>query len=395
MSQNEERSMAKNGEIELIGVTKRFDEVVAINDITLKIPAGTYCCLIGPSGCGKTTILRMIAGHESPTQGDVRIDGKSVVGLPPVKRGTAMMFQSYALFPHLSCVDNVAFSLKMRGMPKDERRRKAYEMLTRVHMDKFGDRMPAELSGGQQQRIALARSLVTDPHVLLLDEPLSALDEFLRVQMRGNLRQMQKELGITFFHVTHTQMEAIAVADLVVVMDHGNIDQAAPAREVYFKPRSTYVARFMGGQNVFSGQVVSVNDKVATIEENAGGRFTVPVKEMAIEEGQSSSFAVRRDHVEVEKTVDDAVLKTEETDAVQGTVIMTEYQGTWVKVTVERLEAESLVAYIPDERFFAKPVTEGDRVIARWSTEDIHPLVHEGDEDMSRLYGEDLNPGSA
>jgi putative spermidine/putrescine transport system ATP-binding protein len=231
MSQNEERSMAKNGEIELIGVTKRFDEVVAINDITLKIPAGTYCCLIGPSGCGKTTILRMIAGHESPTQGDVRIDGRSVVGLPPVKRGTAMMFQSYALFPHLSCVDNVAFSLKMRGMPKDERRTKAHEMLKRVHMDKFGDRMPAELSGGQQQRIALARSLVTDPHVLLLDEPLSALDEFLRVQMRGNLRQMQKELGITFLHVTHTQMEAIAVADLVVVMDHGNIDQAAPARE--------------------------------------------------------------------------------------------------------------------------------------------------------------------
>jgi putative spermidine/putrescine transport system ATP-binding protein len=141
--------------------------------------------------------------------------------------------------------------------------------------------------------------------------------------------------------------------------------------------------------------VVSVNGKVATIEENAGGRFTVPVKEMAIKEGQSLSFAVRRDHVEVEKTVDDAVLKTEETDAVQGTVIMTEYQGTWVKVTVERLQAESLVAYIPDERFFAKPVTEGDRVIARWSTEDIHPLVHEGDEDMSRLYGEDLNPGSA
>ncbi len=394
MSDNVERSMAKNGEIELVGVTKRFDEVVAINDITLKIPAGTYCCLIGPSGCGKTTILRMIAGHDSPTEGDVRIDGKSVVGLPPVKRGTAMMFQSYALFPHLSCVDNVAFSLKMRGMAKDERRAKAHEMLQRVHMDQFADRMPAELSGGQQQRIALARSLVTDPRVLLLDEPLSALDEFLRVQMRGNLRQMQKELGITFIHVTHTQMEAIAVADLVVVMDHGNIDQAAPAREVYFQPRSTYVARFMGGQNVFSGQVVSVNGKVATIKENAGGRFTVPVKETEIKEGQSFSFAVRRDHVEVEKVVDDAVLKTRETDTVQGTVIMTEYQGTWVKVTVEREGAESLVAYVPDDRFSAKPVTEGDRVIARWSMEAIHPLVHEGDADMSRLHGEDLNPGA-
>jgi putative spermidine/putrescine transport system ATP-binding protein len=394
MSQNEERLMAKNGEIELVGVTKRFDEVVAINDITLKIPAGTYCCLIGPSGCGKTTILRMIAGHDSPTEGDVRIDGKSVVGLPPVKRGTAMMFQSYALFPHLSCVDNVAFSLKMRGMAKDERRAKAHEMLQRVHMDQFADRMPAELSGGQQQRIALARSLVTDPHVLLLDEPLSALDEFLRVQMRGNLRQMQKELGITFIHVTHTQMEAIAVADLVVVMDHGNIDQAAAAREVYFRPRSTYVARFMGGQNVFTGRVVAVSGKEVEIEEGAGGCFTVPVQEAAIEEGESFSFAVRRDHVELEKVADDAVLKTEEANTILGTVIMTEYQGTWVKVTVERKEAENIVAYIPDDRFFAKSVAEGDRVIARWPMEDIHPLVHEGDEDMSRLFGEDFNPGA-
>jgi len=386
--------MAKSGEIELIGVTKRFEKVVAINDITLNIPAGTYCCLLGPSGCGKTTILRMIAGHESPTQGDVRIDGRSVVGLPPVKRGTAMMFQSYALFPHLSCVDNVAFSLTMRGMPKDERRKKAREMLERVHMDQFADRMPAELSGGQQQRIALARSLVTDPRVLLLDEPLSALDEFLRVQMRASLRQMQRELGITFIHVTHTQMEAIAVADLVVVMDHGNIDQAAPAREVYLQPRSTYVARFMGGQNVFSGQVVSVNGNVAEIEENAGVRFTVPVKETAIKEGQSFSFAVRRDHVEVEKAVDDAALKAEATNAVQGTIIMTEYQGNWVKVTVGREGAESFVAFVPDGRFFAKPVTEGDRVIARWSVEAIHLLEHAGDEDMSRLYGEDFNPGS-
>ncbi len=394
MSQNEERSMAKTGEIELIGVTKRFDKVVAINDITLKVPAGTYCCLLGPSGCGKTTILRMIAGHDSPTQGDVRIDGRSVVGLPPVKRGTAMMFQSYALFPHLSCVDNVAFSLTMRRMPKDERRKKAREMLKRVHMDQFADRMPAELSGGQQQRIALARSLVTDPRVLLLDEPLSALDEFLRVQMRASLRQMQRELGITFIHVTHTQMEAIAVADLVVVMDHGNIDQAAPAREVYLQPRSTYVARFMGGQNVFSGQVVSVNGKVAEIEEKAGGRFTVPVKETAIKEGQSFSFAVRRDHVEVEKAVDDAALEAEAKNTVQGTIIMTEYQGNWVKVTVGREGAESFVAFVPDGRFFAKPVTEGDRVIARWSVEAIHLLEHAGDEDMSRLYGEDFNPGS-
>ena len=394
MAQNEERSTAKNGEIELIGVTKRFDDVVAIDNISLKIPAGTYCCLLGPSGCGKTTILRMIAGHESPTQGDILLDGTSVVGLPPAKRGTAMMFQSYSLFPHLNCVDNIAFSLKMRGMPKDERRQKALEMLKRVHMEHFADRMPAELSGGQQQRIALSRSLITEPRVLLLDEPLSALDEFFRLQMRSNLRQMQKQLGITFIHVTHTQMEAIAVADLVVVMDHGNIDQAAPAREVYFKPRSTYVARFMGGQNVLSGQVVSVNSKMATIEEKAGGSFVVPIREAAIKEGQSFSFAVRRDHVEVEKAENESDIKNEETNTVQGTVIMTEYQGTMVKVMVHREGAEDFVAYVPDESFFAKPVAEGDRVVARWSAEATHPLEQTGDGDMSRLYGEDFNPAS-
>ena len=383
--------MAKVGEIELINVTKRFGDVVAINDITLKIPAGTYCCLLGPSGCGKTTILRMIAGHETPTEGDIRIEGQTVVGLPPVKRNTAMMFQSYALFPHLTCVDNVAFNLKMRGIPKTERRQKARQMLSWVHMEQYADRMPAELSGGQQQRIALSRSLITDPHILLLDEPLSALDEFLRLQMRGNLRQMQKELGISFIHVTHTQMEAIAVADVVVVMDHGHIDQAAPAREVYSLPRSTYVARFMGGQNVLSGKVVSVNGEVAALVENSGARFSVPVKGTPPAEGEPLYFAVRRDHVEVEKAAEGTAENPEETNAVQGTVIMTEYQGTWVKVAVKREGAENFVANIPDDRFFANPVTEGDRIIARWTTEAVHRLVHEGAEDMSRLYGEDFN----
>src|SRR5262249_25367593 len=213
---------------------------------------GRYCCLLGPSGCGKTTILRMIAGHETPTSGDVKIDGEDVVGLPPVRRGTAMMFQDYALFPHLTCLDNVAFNLKMRGVAKVERRTKAHQMLAKVQMDACAARVPAQLSGGQKQRIAPPRALITNPRVLLLDEPLSALDEFLRLQMRGELRRMQRELAITFIHVTHTQPEAIALADMVVVMDQGHIEQAASARDVYAEPRSAYVARFMAGQNVLS-----------------------------------------------------------------------------------------------------------------------------------------------
>ena len=379
--------MTKMGEIDLINVTKRFGEVMAIEDISLKIPAGTYCCLLGPSGCGKTTILRMIAGHETPSEGDVRIDGQSVIGLPPVKRGTAMMFQSYALFPHLTCADNVGFNLKMRGVGKAERRKQARDMLARVHMEQFADRVPAELSGGQQQRIALARSLITNPHVLLLDEPLSALDEFLRLQMRGNLRQMQKELGITFIHVTHTQMEAIAVADVVVVMDHGHIDQAAPAREVYVLPRSTYVARFMGGQNVLAGKVEAVSDGMATLTSNGGGRFEVPIKEMPATVGEPFFFAVRRDRVQLEK----AGAEAPGVNAVSGTVIMTEYQGTWVKVTLQRNGAENFVGNIPDDIFFANPVVEGEKVQAKWSADAMHPLFHEGGEDVDRLYGEDFS----
>ncbi len=262
--------LGTRGGIELTDVTKRFGDTVAVDKINLKIPGGAYCCLLGPSGCGKTTILRMIAGHEDPTQGDVLIDGERVNGEAPVRRGTAMMFQSYALFPHLSCADNVSFNLKVRGISKEERRSRAREMLERVRMRQFEDRLPAQLSGGQQQRIALARALITNPRVLLLDEPLSALDEFLRLQMRGELKRMQAEFGITFIHVTHTQMEAIALADMVVVMDQGRVEQAASARSVYEQPRTAYVARFMGGQNVLAGKVVDRQGNDIAIE--TGGK---------------------------------------------------------------------------------------------------------------------------
>src|SRR5215475_10824020 len=255
--------MTESGDIALVNVTKRFGTTVAVDNLDLHLPHGSYCCLLGPSGCGKTTILRLIAGHETPTAGNVRIGGETVVGLPPVRRGTAMMFQNYALFPHLTVLDNVAFSLKMRGVGKAERRQRAHDMLAKVQMETLAERVPAQLSGGQQQRVALARALITNPRVLLLDEPLSALDEFLRLRMRGELRRVQKELGITFIHVTHTQLEAIAVADLVVVMAQGRIEQAASARDIFVAPRNAYVARFVGGQNVLTGAVESVIDGTA------------------------------------------------------------------------------------------------------------------------------------
>jgi putative spermidine/putrescine transport system ATP-binding protein len=366
-----EQHSAARGTIELRNVTKRFGETVAVKGIDLTIPGGSYCCLLGPSGCGKTTILRMIAGHESPTEGAVLIDGEDVVGAPPVKRGTAMMFQSYALFPHLSCADNVGFNLKVRGVGKTERRQRALDMLARVRMKEFADRLPAQLSGGQQQRIALARALITNPRVLLLDEPLSALDEFLRLQMRGELRRIQSEVGITFIHVTHTQMEAIALADMVVVMDQGRIEQAASARQVYDAPRTGYVARFMGGQNVLSGRVVRSDAETITID-SGGKQLALAGCGLAPSEGAMFEAAVRRDRIALQRA--GATGGAIGVNAVAGRVAGIEYQGTWLKITVTEACGEEFVVNLPDSAFFADPFDIGDPVVARWDAAQIHIL---------------------
>ena len=365
-----------NGEVAVVGVTKRFGETVAVDNLSLTIPHGAYCCLLGPSGCGKTTILRMIAGHENPTTGDVRIGGESVVGLPQIRRGTAMMFQSYALFPHRSVLDNVAFALKMRGAGKAERHAKARELLGKVQLGRFADRLPAQLSGGQQQRVALARALITNPRVLLLDEPLSALDEYLRLRMRGELRRVQKELGITFVHVTHTQLEAIAVADLVVVMAHGHIEQAASAREIFVAPRNAYVARFVGGQNVLAGTVESAMNGVAAVATEHGARFAFPVGEVRPQRGSKLMGSVRRDRIAVEK-LSPGSKPAGGLNTVVGEVHTIENQGSYVKVTLDLSDGEEFVAHVSDDDFFRDPLDIGDRVLARWSASDVKLLGSE------------------
>jgi len=226
--------------LELVQVTKRYGATLAVDRLDLKIEAGTYCCLLGPSGCGKTSTLRMIAGHESVSEGDIILGPANITDLPPARRGTAMMFQNYALFPHLSSLDNVAFSLKMRGVDKASRRARAHELLRLVAMESYADRLPAQLSGGQQQRVALARALITEPQILLLDEPLSALDPFLRIRMRAELRRLHEQLGIIFIHVTHSQDEAMALADLVVVMNGGKIEQIGPPRTIFNALRAAH-----------------------------------------------------------------------------------------------------------------------------------------------------------
>jgi len=327
--------MADPGSLELVQVTKRYGSTTAVDAINLRVPANGYCCLLGPSGCGKTSTLRMIAGHESATEGDILIGASNVTDLPPAKRGTAMMFQSYALFPHLTCLDNVAFSLKMRGVDKATRRQKAMEFLNLVAMEPYAQRVPAQLSGGQQQRVALARALITQPQILLLDEPLSALDPFLRVRMRAELRRLQLSLGIPFIHVTHGQDEALALADLVVVMNKGKIEQAGPAREVFEKPATEFIARFLGGHNV-----------IAT-----------PVGKIAVRADRTSVLAANANNARMRAKVSGV-----------------EYQGASYHVALEANGATDLTAITSDATFIQAPVAIGQEVGLAWNDEDIHAL---------------------
>jgi putative spermidine/putrescine transport system ATP-binding protein len=255
-----------NSTLELIALSKHYSaSSIAVDNINLHVPHNHYCCLLGPSGCGKTSTLRMVAGHETVTSGDVILGGRNITDATAAERGTAMMFQSYALFPHLNALDNVAFSLKMKGVETTERHKRAMALLERISMVDLAMRLPSELSGGQQQRVALARALIMEPRVLLLDEPLSALDPFLRIQMRAELRRWQKELGLTFIHVTHSQEEAMALADTMVVMNHGRIEQTGSPQQVFNKPVSEFVARFMGGHNILTtahGQIAIRSDKI-------------------------------------------------------------------------------------------------------------------------------------
>ncbi|MGB2344748.1 MAG: ABC transporter ATP-binding protein, partial [Candidatus Puniceispirillaceae bacterium] len=236
--------------LDLIDLEKRYGETLAVRGINLSLPENTYCCLLGPSGCGKTSLLRMIAGHEDITKGTVFLDNRNISNEPPAARSTSMMFQSYALFPHLKVIDNVAFALKIMGVSKTERHARAMELLESVQLHTMSQRYPSQLSGGQQQRVALARALITKPKLLLLDEPLSALDPFLRIEMRSELKLLQRQLGITFVHVTHSQEEAMALADVILVMNDGRVEQQGSPIELFTKPRNTFVARFIGGHNV-------------------------------------------------------------------------------------------------------------------------------------------------
>jgi spermidine/putrescine transport system ATP-binding protein len=246
--------------VELVGLTKRFGSVTALREVNLRVAPGEFVTLLGPSGCGKTTLLRLIAGFETPTAGRVLLDDTDVTDLPPYRRDVNQVFQSYALFPHLSVYDNVAFGLRMKRLPGREIRRRVAEALDMVELVGLEHRRPAQLSGGQQQRVALARALVCQPKVLLLDEPMAALDAQLRRAMQIELKRLQHRLGITFVFVTHDQSEALLLSDRIAVMNAGLIEQFGAAAEIYHRPRTAFVARFLGQANVFESVVVGRNN---------------------------------------------------------------------------------------------------------------------------------------
>ncbi len=323
---------ASDRHLELVSVTKRYGDTTAVDAVDLTVSDRRYVCVLGPSGCGKSSLLRMIAGHEVVSSGDIVLSGRNITDIPPAKRGTAMMFQSYALFPHLSVRDNVAFPLKMRGVAKAERLQEAEALLSRVHLEAYGDRKPAQLSGGQQQRVALARAMITRPQILLLDEPLSALDPFLRVKIRSELKELQRDLGISFLHVTHSQDEALALADIVVVMNGGKVEQAASPHEVFNRPNNEFVARFIGGHNIHLGD--------------------------------HGAIAVRSDQVHLSDQSDSAL---------SGVVGEVEFLGTRVSVRVATNSGDFTVE-IPDSTFFAAPYEAGQSVSLSWRPEDAHPL---------------------
>jgi putative spermidine/putrescine transport system ATP-binding protein len=358
--------MSSIGKVELSAVGKFYGPIEALHDIELTIEAGEYCCLLGPSGCGKSTAVRMISGHEEVTTGDILLDGRNITDAPPAKRKTALMFQSYALFPHLSCLDNVAFSLKVAGVPKKSRRSEAMELLELVHMDEYAEALPDQLSGGQQQRVALARALITKPSVILLDEPLSALDPFLRIQMRKELKKIQKELDMTFIHVTHSQEEAFALADKVVVMTKGTIQQIASPREVFESPNTPFVAGFIGGHNIFSADFSLLNEGKFAVDMGgitAGRQCRYP------ELGKSGKygFSVRADRIHLDAE------NSEDMDmTLPATIALAEYQGSHVVVHCDAGTVEKIQIHIPDDRFFKLGLEPGQEVVLGWACRDMN-----------------------
>ncbi len=352
-------SGSENTVIEISHVSKQFGDFKAVDDANFGIRQGEFFSMLGPSGCGKTTTLRMIAGFEQPTSGEVRLDGRDVSKVPPYKRNVNTVFQNYALFPHMTVFDNIAFGPRSTKAPKDEIAGRVKEMLEIVHLADFAERRPTQLSGGQQQRVALARALVNYPSALLLDEPLGALDLKLRQTMQLELKRIQREVGITFVFVTHDQEEALTMSDRIAVMNAGRVEQIGTPEEIYHQPATVFVAGFIGVANLIPAAVVAVSGDLATVDA-AGHRFGVPVTDESIRRSDSAVVMVRpeRLHISIDRPTGD-------TAAVEATVEALVFQGPVLRASLRTDAGTELVAHIGPED--ALPMLRpGDRLWASW-----------------------------
>lgn len=324
-------------EVEIVHIQKRFGQVPAVRDVTLTVPDGAFFSLLGPSGCGKTTILRMVAGFLRPTAGTIQIDARDVIGLPPEKRDIGIVFQNYALFPHMTVNDNIAFGLKMRKVPKVDIAQQVHTALEQVGLTGYGNRYPRELSGGEQQRVALARVLVTHPKVLLLDEPLSALDKKLREQMQFWIKDLQHRLGITTIYVTHDQAEAITMSDLIAVMNRGLVEQIGKPRDIYDFPRTRFVSNFIGESNVLAGKVMSTAGQHAEVALD-GVRVHTRTSD-SVASGQEVSIAVRPENILLDRETE--ILST---NKLRGTVKKATFRGSIVRYLIALTTGAEIVA---------------------------------------------------
>ncbi|GID96612.1 ABC transporter ATP-binding protein [Amorphoplanes digitatis] len=359
--------------IELAGVHKEYlshgEKVQAVRRLDLAIASGEFFSLLGPSGCGKTTTMRMIAGFEEPTGGTVFLDGKDVTRVTPNKRDVNMVFQSYALFPHLNAYQNVSFGLERKKVAKGEIHRRVGEIMEIVSLTGMEKRAPREMSGGQQQRVALARALVNRPRALLLDEPLGALDLKLRQQMQVELKRIQREVGITFVYVTHDQGEALTMSDRIAVMDAGRIEQLGTPREIYERPATRFVAGFIGTSNLLDGTVESIADGVAVLAYGEGERVLVPVSG-AMATGDEIEVSVRPEKIDLSQAAPtgtgDSVLTGVVTDVV--------YHGTSTNYTVKTSVGPDLVVFDQNAYSAEDLAGPGDRVFLTWSPQHSYPI---------------------
>jgi spermidine/putrescine transport system ATP-binding protein len=369
-----------DSDIRLEGVTKRFAETLAVDDLSLEIPRGSFFAMLGPSGCGKTTTLRMVGGFEDPTAGRVFLGGIDVTDHPPFRRDVNTVFQSYALFPHLSVERNVSFGLERKKVGKEEVRQRVGDILDLVQLTGLGKRRPQQLSGGQQQRVALARALVNHPRALLLDEPLGALDLRLRRQLQIELKRIQADIGITFVHVTHDQEEALTMADTIAVMNEGRIEQMGSGEELYERPRTEFVANFLGISNLVDGTVGSRDGTMATFDAEEGERVFVPSDRFANVNGGPIRIGIRPEKIEIASSDSTSEASSASRNVIHGRVTVASYLGTSIQYVVETKTGRELTVIAPNREGGADSIGPGRDVSLAWDPD--HTFVVQRQESL-------------